>query len=87
MMGDKATAVEEGKMVKDLDALLRPDSFGRFGQFGGKYVPETLMYALTELESALRSVANDPQFQVLLFLISCLFFGFSRKFCVFLLAP
>ncbi|KAJ8435933.1 hypothetical protein Cgig2_013280 [Carnegiea gigantea] len=63
MRGDKATAVEEGKMVKDLDALLRPDSFGRFGQFGGKYVPETLMYALTELESALRSVANDPQFQ------------------------
>ncbi|KAF3778125.1 hypothetical protein EJ110_NYTH44131 [Nymphaea thermarum] len=30
----------------------RPDAFGRFGKLGGKYVPETLMYALTELESA-----------------------------------
>ncbi|MEM9246534.1 MAG: tryptophan synthase subunit beta, partial [Cyanobacteria bacterium P01_F01_bin.153] len=29
-----------------------PDSLGRFGQFGGKYVPETLMPALAELEAA-----------------------------------
>lgn len=33
----------------------RPDAFGRFGRFGGKYVPETLMPALNELEKALRS--------------------------------
>ena len=30
----------------------RPDPLGRFGQFGGKYVPETLMPALFELEEA-----------------------------------
>ncbi|KAF3775658.1 Tryptophan synthase beta chain 2 [Nymphaea thermarum] len=41
----------------------RPDAFGRFGKFGGKYVPETLMYALTELESAFRSLASDDDFQ------------------------
>ncbi|KAL2926275.1 Tryptophan synthase beta chain 2 chloroplastic [Bienertia sinuspersici] len=48
---------------KDLGVLQRPDSFGRFGKFGGKYVPETLMYALSELESAFRSLAKDDDFQ------------------------
>lgn len=48
----------------------RPDSFGRFGKFGGKYVPETLMFALTELESAFRSLAYDDEFQVPLFSFS-----------------
>ncbi|KAJ4981490.1 hypothetical protein NE237_032327 [Protea cynaroides] len=43
--------------------LQRPDSFGRFGKFGGKFVPETLIYALTELESAFRSLAGDEEFQ------------------------
>lgn len=46
--------------------MQRPDSFGRFGMFGGKYVPETLMYALTELETAFKSLASDLEFQVLL---------------------
>ncbi|CAJ1964187.1 unnamed protein product [Sphenostylis stenocarpa] len=41
----------------------RPDSRGRFGRFGGKYVPETLMFALTELESAFHSLASDEHFQ------------------------
>ncbi|CAO2835948.1 unnamed protein product [Amaranthus hypochondriacus] len=48
---------------KDLGVLQRPDSFGRFGKFGGKYVPETLMYALSELESAFRKFSNDSDFQ------------------------
>ncbi|GJT37694.1 tryptophan synthase beta chain 1 [Tanacetum coccineum] len=42
---------------------LRPDILGRFGKFGGKYVPETLMYALTELEDAFRALASDNDFQ------------------------
>lgn len=42
----------------------RPDSFGRFGKFGGKYVPETLMHALSELESAFHALATDDDFQV-----------------------
>ncbi len=41
----------------------RPDSLGRFGQFGGKYVPETLMPALFELEEAYDRYSKDPEFQ------------------------
>ncbi|MFM7366509.1 MAG: tryptophan synthase subunit beta, partial [Sphaerospermopsis kisseleviana] len=40
-----------------------PDSLGRFGRFGGKYVPETLMPALAELETAYHQYRNDPDFQ------------------------
>ena len=39
-----------------------PDSFGRFGEFGGKYVPETLMFALTEFEEAFNKYINDHDF-------------------------
>ena len=41
----------------------RPDSMGRFGKFGGKYVPETLMPALAELETAFKQYRNEPDFQ------------------------
>jgi tryptophan synthase beta chain len=40
-----------------------PDPFGRFGRFGGKYVPETLMPALSELEAAFDRYRQDPAFQ------------------------
>jgi len=40
-----------------------PDARGRYGEFGGKFVPETLMYALEELEQAYRSAQADPAFQ------------------------
>jgi len=39
-----------------------PDLQGRFGIFGGKYVPETLMNALEELEQAYREAMEDPTF-------------------------
>lgn len=42
----------------------RPDRFGRFGRFGGKYVPETLMHALSELETAFETLSKDEEFQV-----------------------
>jgi tryptophan synthase beta chain len=41
----------------------RPDALGRYGQFGGKYVPETLMPALFELEAAYQEYRKDPTFQ------------------------
>ncbi|ANV89435.1 tryptophan synthase subunit beta [Picosynechococcus sp. PCC 8807] len=41
----------------------QPDAFGRFGKYGGKYVPETLMPALAELEAAYAQYRNDPTFQ------------------------
>jgi tryptophan synthase beta chain len=40
-----------------------PDTLGRFGRFGGKYVPETLMPALAELETAYQQYRNEPSFQ------------------------
>lgn len=40
----------------------QPDALGRFGKYGGKYVPETLMPALAELESAYAQYRNDPEF-------------------------
>jgi tryptophan synthase beta chain len=39
-----------------------PDARGRFGEFGGRYVPETLMPALEELTEAYLHYKNDPQF-------------------------
>ncbi|MGB3692836.1 MAG: tryptophan synthase subunit beta [Spirulinaceae cyanobacterium] len=40
----------------------QPDALGRFGRFGGKYVPETLMPALSELETAYSQYRQDPDF-------------------------
>ncbi|RXT13916.1 tryptophan synthase subunit beta [Ammoniphilus sp. CFH 90114] len=40
-----------------------PNELGRFGEFGGKYVPETLMNALEELENAYEEAKKDPGFQ------------------------
>ncbi|QDZ40314.1 tryptophan synthase subunit beta [Euhalothece natronophila Z-M001] len=40
-----------------------PDAKGRFGEFGGKYVPETLICALSELESAYQEIRNNRDFQ------------------------
>ena len=41
-----------------------PDANGRFGEFGGRYVPETLMHPLQELEDEYFRAQNDPEFQV-----------------------
>src|ERR1700722_914595 len=39
-----------------------PSSEGRFGDFGGRFVPESLVAACQELESAFREAWNDPEF-------------------------
>ncbi|HOV80870.1 MAG TPA: tryptophan synthase subunit beta, partial [Bacillota bacterium] len=39
-----------------------PDARGYFGSYGGRFVPETLMPALEELEEAYNSVKADPDF-------------------------
>jgi tryptophan synthase beta chain len=44
-------------------SLPQPDNFGRFGRFGGKYVPETLMPALSELETAYNCYKDESEFQ------------------------
>ena len=49
-----------------LAALLRgelPDARGRFGPYGGRYVPETLVPALSRLDTAAREALADAEFQ------------------------
>ena len=50
-----------------------PDNRGRFGEFGGRYVAETLMPALAELEIAYRAARRDPTFRAELA-------GYSREY-------
>ncbi|KAL3686022.1 hypothetical protein R1sor_004044 [Riccia sorocarpa] len=55
--------VAEEKKTQSVKDFQRPDSFGRFGIYGGKYVPETLMAALSQLETAFREVVPTEEFQ------------------------
>jgi len=43
-------------------AIAAPDSAGRFGPFGGRYVPETLVAALTRLTAVAEEAWEDPAF-------------------------
>ncbi|QNI77755.1 tryptophan synthase subunit beta [Synechococcus sp. MVIR-18-1] len=45
-----------------LTPSVRPEAHGRFGRYGGQYVPETLMPALAELEKAAAEAWKDPAF-------------------------
>ena len=40
-----------------------PDSRGRFGEYGGRFVPETLIPALDELEAAWTTARADPAYR------------------------
>jgi len=40
-----------------------PDARGRFGPYGGRYVPETLMFAIEQLTAAYAEAKNDREFQ------------------------
>jgi tryptophan synthase beta chain len=42
---------------------MNPDRHGRFGEFGGQYVPETLIPALRELDLAYAAARRDPSFR------------------------
>ena len=48
---------------KNLNNYAFPDKEGRFGEFGGKYVSETLITALEELEKVYAKVKRDKSFQ------------------------
>ena len=50
-------------MAKENPTISFPDDRGRFGDFGGKFIPETLMAAVSELDNAYRTAQSDPQFQ------------------------
>jgi tryptophan synthase beta chain len=52
-----------------------PDSAGRFGEFGGRYVPETLIFALHELEREYEAARRDAAFQQELDLLLATYVG------------
>lgn len=41
----------------------QPDKNGKFGEFGGRYVAETLIPVVLEIEAAYEKFKNDPEFQ------------------------
>jgi len=41
----------------------QPNQAGFYGEYGGKFVPETLMYAVQELEETYEASKADPEFQ------------------------
>src|ERR1700684_2922308 len=49
--------------MSSIAAEALPDAQGHFGQYGGRYVPETLMHPLQELEEEYFRAQRDPEFQ------------------------
>jgi tryptophan synthase beta chain len=56
-------AVDAAKLLADELAGRFPDERGRFGPFGGRYIPETLHAAFEKLESAVKQYLHAPDFQ------------------------
>ena len=52
-----------GVMSHLVETSSEPDSNGHFGPYGGRYVPETLMHPLKQLEEEYFRAQNDPAFQ------------------------
>lgn len=50
-------------METNLNSGAKPLDPGRFGEFGGRYIPETLMNAVLEVEEGYRYYKDDPEFQ------------------------
>ncbi len=46
-----------------MSVLVTPGSDGRFGEFGGRFIPETLVPACEELENAFHEAWNDSSFR------------------------
>ena len=51
------------KVDKDFDYSAMPDERGHFGPYGGRFVSETLMAALDQLEDIYDRLSADPEFQ------------------------
>ncbi len=63
-MSPDAGADDVVEELPDGSLLAAPDSTGRFGEFGGRFVPETLMPACLELEEAFLDAWADPAFRL-----------------------
>ena len=54
---------ESSAVLERPEAASVPDARGRFGEFGGRFVPETLIPALDELTAEYAKAQRDPEFQ------------------------
>lgn len=50
-------------IIHDMTTQTVPNQAGRFGPYGGRFVPETLMYALRQLTEHYEQARDDPEFQ------------------------
>jgi tryptophan synthase beta chain len=57
------SAAEKAQLLQAAIAGRFPDERGRFGPFGGRYVPETLIPAMDRLEQGVRQHLHSPEFQ------------------------
>ncbi|MEM7011625.1 MAG: pyridoxal-phosphate dependent enzyme, partial [Verrucomicrobiota bacterium] len=47
----------------EIDPTTLPDERGHFGEFGGQFIPETLVFAFKELSEEYAKAKDDPEFQ------------------------
>ena len=59
----EALNLDPGALLEQALAGAFPDARGRYGPFGGRYVPETLVPALDRLEQGVRDILQDPAFR------------------------
>ncbi len=62
-MSTTAASPDARRLLAELVAGAFPDQRGRFGPFGGRYVPETLIPALERLERGVRAHLHEREFQ------------------------
>src|ERR1700674_1306753 len=61
MTASMTVAEKEALLVREIAGGF-PDARGRYGPYGGRYVPETLVPALERLEAGVRRWLRDPAF-------------------------
>ncbi len=59
----KNSKAERGTLTTKIDFNAMPDTKGHFGPYGGRFVSETLMHALDELQEIYTKAKSDPDFQ------------------------
>lgn len=63
MQTEELSPAQRADLLRRLIAGELPDARGRFGPFGGRYAPETLMPALQRLDEGVQRILPDPDFQ------------------------
>ncbi len=62
-MNNFSSALDKQVLLANVLNDVYPDAQGRFGPFGGRYIPETLVPALNRLEAGVKRYLHDAEFQ------------------------